>query len=126
MADVQVAHLVLADLAYHCPVSHLYRLSGGELDGSHLLVTVKDPAALRRIFAEMSTVTMPSHIDLAVDVFLCDEVAETIYDADGDPSNGMTAYASTDIQTVRVVTLPSSTTTHAEALAQLGYTLVDE
>lgn len=126
MADLQVAHLVAENLTYQCPVSNVYRLDGGTLDGSHVMVTVKDPAALAAIFADMNSITMPSHVDPGVDVFLCNEDASVIYDADGDPTNGMTAYASTDPHAFKVVALPVTVTSHAEALNILGYELVEE
>lgn len=121
MADLQVARLVATGLAHHCPVTHQYALEGGEFDGQFVLVTVKDPDVLAAIFAKMSGGTDRSHVEPNVDVFLTDERAETIIDADGNPENGMNPIASTDPQSIALRLLPRDVSTHAEALAALGY-----
>lgn len=127
MADLQVARLVASGLAHHCPVTHLYALHGGEFDGQFVLVTVKDPDVLAAIFAGMAGGgTQRSHVEPNVDVFLTDERAETIIDADGNPENGMNPVASTDPQSIALRLLPRDVSTHAEALAALGYTLTEQ
>ena len=126
MADLQVARLVEAALENHCPVTHQYALSGGELDGQFVLVTVKDPDALAAIFAGMVGGTQRSHLEANVDVFLTDERAATIIDADGNPANGLNPVASTDPGSVALIVLPATVTTHAGALAALGYTLTEQ
>ena len=101
------------DLPWHPPTTKLYRLA----DGSHLAVLVVDAGAVI-----MGVPVSLSHIHAEVSVFHADEHG-TLLDADGDPLNGLTPYASTDPESDAVVELPDSVTTHVEALAALGYTL---
>ena len=122
MADLQVVRKIQENLTHHCPVSHLYEVDGGE---SYLLVTVKDPHVLRELFAQFQGTTQLSHIENNVDVFLTDEFGSTIFDADGNPENGLNPIASTDPQSIALQLLPSSVQTHEDALAALGYTLAD-
>lgn len=108
MDTEKTATLIRAGLPQFCPVTNFYRLS----DGRHVLVT----AARMDIEATLSNfgVRIPiatSQLPSAIDVFLADAGANVL-DADGDPSNGMTPLASYEVDS------------HAEALAELGYTEV--
>lgn len=102
------ATLVKANLAQFCPVTNHYLCS----DGKYLLVTIPAmdvPGTLSAFFGvrvPIAKVQLPTEVD----VFLSDESANVL-DADGDPSNGMTALASFEVDT------------HEAALAALGYTL---
>lgn len=85
---VSVVTLVSERLPQFCPTTNFYAVD----DGTYLLVTVPRfdvPGSI-----EASTgITMPislSHLPTHADVFLADEDAVVI-DADGDPTNGMTA-----------------------------------
>ena len=66
-----------------------------------------------------------SHLHAEVSVFHANEQG-TLLDADGDPLNGLTPYASTDPETEAVVHLDAELSTHADALAALGYTLTEQ
>lgn len=70
-----------------------------------------------------------SHITPEVDVFFCDERGVPI-DADGDPLNGLTPFASTNPESARLHELPESVLTASDpygaALSVLGYELVEE
>lgn len=103
------------DMPWHPPTTKLYRLA----DGSHLAVLVVDAGAVI-----MGVPMSLSHIHAEVSVFHSDENG-ALLDADGDPLNGLTPYASTDPECDVVVRLDSAVTTHAEALAALGYTLTE-
>jgi hypothetical protein len=83
-----VSEFVSSDLPQFAPTSHLYRLD----DGRYVLVIVPDgKLPLPPDFS--AVVTGTSAIDPApTEVFLCDEHA-VLVDADGDPTNGLTALA---------------------------------
>lgn len=114
------ATLVGENLVQFCPVTNHYRCS----DGRYLLVTyprldvLADMAgeALAEALKILCVAEGPqslSHQPRNTEVFLADENA-VVLDADGDPANGMTPL-------LRCAgALPI-----ADALAQLGYTLVD-
>lgn len=101
------------------PDTHLYQCS----DGRHLAVMVVNPATFEA--AHAAPPLLLSHVRPEVGVFHADENG-TLLDADGEPLNGLTPYASTDDETDAVVRLPITVTTHAEALAALGYTLTEQ
>lgn len=103
------------DMPWHPPTTKLYRLD----DGSHLAVLVVDAGAII-----MGVPMSLSHIHAEVSVFNADETG-TLIDADGDPLNGLTPYASTDPECDVVVRLDPAVATHADALEALGYTLTE-
>lgn len=103
------------DLPWHPPTTKLYRLD----DGQHLAVLVVDAGAVI-----MGVPMSLSHIHAEVSVFHSDENG-TLLDADGDPLNGLTPYASTDPECDVVVRLDPAVATHADALEALGYTLTE-
>lgn len=105
----------IQDLLWHPPTTKLYRLD----DGSHLAVLVVDAGAVI-----MGVPMSLSHIHSEVSVFHSDENGVLI-DADGDPLNGLTPFASSDPETGAAVRLDAEVSTHADALAALGYTLID-
>ena len=86
-----MAELLARALPQYAPTTNHYRLD----DGRHVLVTRADdelpvPEGLAPILGTIKvTKTEPSQVE----VFLCDENAVLI-DADGDPTNGMTALLS--------------------------------
>lgn len=105
----------VANLPWHPPTTNLYRLA----DGSHLAVLVVDAGA-----TIMGVPMSLSHIHSEVSVFYADQNG-VLLDADGDPLNGLTPYASTDPECDVVVRLDPAVATHADALAALGYTLTE-
>lgn len=107
------AQLITQFLPQFCPITNHYLCEGGEYDGKYLLVTVVSmdvpgSVALFGITVPISRVQIPT----AVDIFLSDEF-QNVLDADGDEANGMTALASFEVDT------------HEDALAALGYEVVD-
>ncbi|WP_431840636.1 DUF7572 family protein [Gordonia hongkongensis] len=115
--------LVAEALPHMPPTTNLYRTG----DGGYLAVLVVDVLGMGSILTSMG-VQVPvarSHITPEVSVFHSDENG-VLVDADGDPLNGLTPYASTDPECDVVVRLDSAVTTHAEALAALGYTLTEQ
>lgn len=106
------ATLVASNLAQFCPVTNHYACS----DGSYLLVTVKSLGSATGLLETVIGISLPlksEQMPTGTEVFRADESA-VVLDADGDPANGMTP----------LLTLPDGTS-FADALAQLGYTLVD-
>lgn len=99
------------------PVTNLYKGS----DGRHFLVTVVDPDALAGLSRGLARA---SHVQPVVEVFLSDETG-TVIDYDGDPANGMTPILSNNSRSFAGY-IDSTLTTHADALAALGYQLADE
>lgn len=104
------------DMSWHPPTTKLYRLA----DGSHLAVLAVDAGAVI-----MGVPVSLSHIHAEVSVFYADENG-TLLDADGDPLNGLTPYASTDPETEATIAFDAEVSTHESALAALGYTLTSE
>ena len=118
MADT--ATLVGENLSQFCPVTNHYRCS----DERYLLVTYPRLDVLADIAGEALAQALKvlglaegpqslSHQPRNTEVFLADENA-VVLDADGDPANGMTPLLVCD-----------GAVPVADALAQLGYTLVD-
>jgi len=105
---METATLVAANLSQFCPVTNHYQCS----DGKWLLVTIPkmDIPETINFFLGVRVPIAEVHLPSGADVFLSDEDA-TVLDADGDPSNGMTAIGTFNVQT------------HSEALAALGYEL---
>ncbi|QHB37448.1 hypothetical protein SEA_LEOPARD_41 [Mycobacterium phage Leopard] len=106
---MKTAALVGQALPQFCPVTNHYRCS----DGKHLLITLPALDSMGTL-SETLGIVVPvakSHIPTTADVFLADENA-VVLDADGDPSNGMTALAKLD-----------GLNTFEEVLAELGYQL---
>ena len=102
----ETATLVAAHLPQFCPVTHHYQCS----DGKWLLVTVARMDTIETL-SEFLGVRIPilkAQLPEGVDVFLSNEIAEVV-DADGDPTNGMTALATFNVET------------HEQALVMLGY-----
>ena len=110
--DAQFVH----DMPWHPPTTKLYRLD----DGSHLAVLVVDAGA-----TIMGIPMSLSHIHAEVSVFHADEHG-ALLDADGDPLNGLTPFASTDPETEATIAFDAEVSTHESALAALGYTLTSE
>lgn len=110
--DAQFVH----DLPWHPPTTKLYRLD----DGSHLAVLVVDAGAVI-----MGVPVSLTHIHAEVSVFHSDADGVLI-DADGDPLNGLTPFASTDPETEATIAFDAEVSTHESALAALGYTLTSE
>lgn len=82
------ATLVAENLSQFCPTTNFYSTD----DGRHLLVTVPRfdiPASVEAVTGIALPISM-SHLPTHADVFLADENA-VVVDADGDPTNGMTA-----------------------------------
>ena len=80
--------LVAENLSQFCPTTNFYSTD----DGKYLLVTVPRfdvPATLEAVTGLVLPISL-SHLPTHADVFLADENAVVI-DADGDPTNGMTA-----------------------------------
>lgn len=97
-----MATSISRDLPQFAPATHLYRLA----DGRHVIVTVPDDdmPLHEAVVPILSAFTVTETVPGPTEVFLCDEDAHLI-DADGDPTNGMTALA----------TYPTGTT-HQQAL----------
>ena len=108
MTEGRTAELMGDDIVGYRPVTNLYLCS----DGRCLLVTVPTPMAAPPSFG-FGSFTRSSEPE-PVAVFLAD-VDGVVLDADGDPANGMTPLALFD-----------DVATHAEALARVGYTLVED
>lgn len=111
------------DLPWHPPATKLYRAE----DGQYLAVLVVDVPAMGSLLSS-SGVRVPvarSHIQPEVSVFHADEHGVLI-DADGDPLNGLTPFASTDPETEATIAFDAEVSTHESALAALGYTLTSE
>ena len=83
-----VAELIAEALPQFAPQTNLYRLDSGQ----HILVTrIVGELPLPPVLAgAMSGVPIGVTEPIPTEVFLCDENARLI-DADGDPTNGMTA-----------------------------------
>ena len=82
------ATLVAEQLPQFCPTTNFYSTD----DGKYLLVTVPRfdvPASIEAVTGLMLPISL-SHLPTHADVFLADENA-VVVDADGDPTNGMTA-----------------------------------
>lgn len=113
--------LVHAEMSWHPPVSNLYRCA----DGSHLMVLVVSVPDYQALVNAVSAVPISvSHIAPEVSIFYADKHG-ALLDADGDPLNGLTPYASTDPECDVVVRLDPAVATHADALEALGYTLTE-
>lgn len=83
-----MSELLAEALPQFAPCTNLYRLD----DGQHILVTraggeIPLPPVLASV---MGGVPIGETLPIPTEVFLCDENAQLI-DADGDPTNGMTA-----------------------------------
>ena len=88
-----MAELLARALPQYAPTTNLYRLD----DGRHILVTraaevLPVPPGLAAI---LGAVKVDKTDPAPVEVFLCDADARLI-DADGDPTNGMTALLQLD------------------------------
>lgn len=88
-----MAELIAVALPQYAPTTNHYRLD----DGRHILVTraaevLPVPPGLAAI---LGAVKVDKADPAPVEVFLCDADARLI-DADGDPTNGMTALLSLD------------------------------
>lgn len=107
-----MTELITESLPQFAPTTNMYRLA----DGRYVIVTVPadDLPVSGQAVPLLSSVRVATVAPMPTEVFLVDENA-VVLDADGDPSNGMTPLA----------TFPAGTT-HAEALAALGYTLATE
>lgn len=83
-----MAELIAENLTHLCPQTNLYRLSGGQ----HVLVTVPDTERLDDIpfIPGMPGAVKFETPPTPTDVFLADEYGRPV-DADGDPTNGLTA-----------------------------------
>lgn len=107
------AQLITQFVPQFCPITNHYLCSGGDYDGQYLLVTVVSmdvPGSIELfgISVPISRVQLPT----AVDIFLSD-ADQNVLDADGDEANGMTPLASYEVDT------------HEDALAALGYEVID-
>ena len=114
------ATLVAEALPYMPPTTNHYRTDDG-----YVLVLVVDVPDMNSILTSMG-MQVPvsrSHLKPDVSVFLSDERGQVI-DYDGDPANGMTPILSTDSKSFAMTIVPDLHT-HTDALAALGYTLID-
>ena len=102
-------------MSWHPPTTNLY-----EVDEGYLAVLVVDVGAV--IHGVPMSV---SHLKPEVSVFHSDADG-TLIDADGDPLNGLTPFASTDPETEATIAFDAEVSTHESALAALGYTLTSE
>ena len=83
-----MAELIAESLSQFAPQTNHYRLD----DGRHVLVTraVDDLPVPEGLAPILGAIKVDKTEPTPVEVFLCDENAVVI-DADGDPTNGMTA-----------------------------------
>lgn len=83
-----MSELLAENLPQYLPTTNLYRLD----DGQHILVTKGqgDVPVPPQLGALLGGVPIGETLPMPTEVFLCDENARLI-DADGDPTNGMTA-----------------------------------
>ncbi len=86
-----MAELIAEALVQFAPTSNLYRLGGGQ----YVVITRPDPVQpVPEALAALIGAVKIGHVESSpTEVFLCDEDARLI-DADGDPTNGMTALLS--------------------------------
>lgn len=115
-----LAQLVEANVPYACPVTNLYKAGD-----KHFLITVRDDNIVGSVFEGVNGFSVPldsRHVSTCVEVFLADEHGQVI-DYDGDPANGLTPVLSTDSRSFAMAVAPD-VSSHAGALAALGYTLV--
>ncbi|QGJ95820.1 minor tail protein [Gordonia phage EMoore] len=116
----------VGEATWMMPTTNLYRCD----DGRYLLVMVLDlpSAAALSMSSGLRVPVSRAHLRAEVSVFWSDERGSPV-DADGDPLNGMTPWASTDPETQAPVNLhpdgdhPIAAYSHEGALAALGYTL---
>ena len=106
---MQTAELMAEDIVGYRPVTNLYLCS----DDQCLLVMVPSPPTDIAGSFGFGSFTLSEDPE-PVAVFLAD-VDGVVLDADGDPSNGMTP-----------LELFYDVATHAQALARVGYTLVED
>lgn len=103
----------IRDLPEHPPRTKLYQ----DEEGNFFAIMVVNPFAMQDVGIPLSL----SHVHPESGAFHADKDG-TLIDADGDPLNGLTPFASSDPEThaPRVLLTTSS---HEEVLLELGYTL---